>query len=244
MRNIKVVIEYDGTQYQGYQFQPGVPTIQGELERVLAGLVKEPVTVYGAGRTDSGVHALGQVISFRSNCTIPIDKLCVAMNSRLSDSISAVSAEEVDDDFHARFSAVRRVYRYNIMNTELRCALVCRYAWHVSRLLDEALMNEAAQALVGLHDFRGFSRGMHETKTTVRRVYIAEVNRTGDVIGVEIAASGFLRSMVRVIIGVLVEIGSGSRPVSDILDILKCAETGHASITAPPQGLCLVRVDY
>jgi len=244
VRNIKVVIEYDGTQYQGYQFQPGVPTIQGELERVLAGLVKEPVTVYGAGRTDSGVHASGQVISFRSNCTIPIDKLCVAMNSRLSDSISAVGAEEVDGNFHARFSAVRRVYRYNIMNTELRCALACRYAWHVSRPLDEALMNDAAQSLVGLHDFRGFSRGVHETKTSVRRVDIAEVNRTGDVVGVEIAASGFLRSMVRVIIGVLVEIGYGSRPVSDISDILSCAETGHASITAPPQGLCLVRVDY
>lgn len=244
MRNIKVVIEYDGTNYQGYQFQPGVPTIQGELECVLTRLIKEPVTVYGAGRTDSGVHASGQVINFRSNCTIPIDKLCVAMNSRLSDSISAVAAEYAGDDFHARHSATRRVYRYSILNTGLRSALACRYAWHVIRPLDEALMYEAAQRLVGSYDFRGFSRGLHETKTTVRRVDIAEVGRTGDVIEVEIAASGFLRSMVRVIIGVLVEVGFGSRPISDISDILRCAEIGHASITAPPQGLCLVRVDY
>jgi len=244
VRNIKVVIEYDGTEYQGFQYQPEVPTIQGELERVLTGLVKEPVTVYGAGRTDTGVHAAGQVINFRSNCTIPIDRLCIAMNSRLPEDISAVCAEDVDDSFHARYSAVRRVYRYDILNTELRSSLLCRYKWHVSRMLDEALMHDALQVLVGMHDFRGFSRGVHETRTTVRTVDYALAGRVGDVVSVEVAASGFLRSMVRVIVGVLVEIGAGLRPSDDMVEILNSAQTGLAKATAPPQGLCLVRVDY
>lgn len=244
MRNIKVVIEYDGTQYQGFQYQPGVPTIQGELEKVLAGLVKEPVTVYGAGRTDSGVHAAGQVINFWSNCSIPIEKICIAMNSRLPADISAIVAEEVGSDFHARYSAVQRVYRYRILNRELRSALECRYAWHVSRQLDHSVMDEAAKMLVGIHDFCLFSRQVHEVKTTLRRVDLAEVKRLNDTITIEIAASGYLRSMVRVIVGALVDIGCGKRDKSCISQALDCSDMDCAFVTAPPQGLCLVRVDY
>ena len=244
MRNIKVVIEYDGTRYQGFQYQPGAPTIQGELERVIAGLVKEPVTVYGAGRTDSGVHAAGQVISFRSNCSIPIDRMCIALNSRLPGDISAVQAEDVADDFHARYSATKRVYRYRILNAGLRSALICRFAWHVCRPLDVAAMHHAAQAIVGVHDFKGFCRGNDETKTTVRRIDASGVLRTEDIIEVEIAASGFLRSMVRMIVGTLVDVGSGIKTIDDIVKNLDGAETRVKSAAAPPQGLCLVRVEY
>lgn len=244
MRNIKIVVEYDGTEYRGFQYQPGVPTIQGELERVLAGLVKEPVTVYGAGRTDAGVHAERQVINFRSNCTVPIDRLCIAMNSRLAADIVAICAEEADESFHARYSAVRRVYRYSILNTENRSALKCRYAWHVPGELDHTLISEAAEALVGVRDFRSFSRRTGEQQSTVRRVDSACASRFGDTVCVDIVASGFLRSMVRIAVGVLVEIGLGYRPVTDISDIVERRQVGSAGVTAPAQGLCLVRVDY
>ena len=244
MRNIKVVIEYDGTQYQGFQYQPGVPTIQGELEKVLSILVKEPVTIYGAGRTDTGVHALGQVINFRSNCTIPIEKVCVAMNSRLPIDISAARADEMDMSFHSRYSAKRRVYRYHILNTNLRSAITCRFAWHVGRPLNDSLMSDAAQALLGVNDYLGLCRGIQETQTTVRLVDRVEVSRIGDNVTVEVSASGFLRSMMRVIVGVLVDIGLKKLPVETIEEIVRNPIKGATSATAPPNGLCLLRVDY
>lgn len=244
MRNIKVVIEYDGTEYQGFQFQPGVPTIQGELEKVLSGLVKTPVTIYGAGRTDSGVHALGQVINFRSECSIPIEKVCIAMNSRLPVDISAVDAEEMDMDFHSRYSAKKRVYRYEILNTKLRSAISCRFAWHVGRPLNDNLMSEAAESLLGIHDFLGLCRGIQETQTTVRLIDRVEVCRAGDSVSVEVSASGFLRSMMRVIVGTLVDIGLEQKPVDTLKKIVNHPVKGEASATAPPHGLCLLRVEY
>ena len=244
MRNFKVVIEYEGTDYCGFQSQPNVPTVQGELERVLSQIVHGRVIVYGSGRTDAGVHAAGQVISFRTEGTIPSQKLCVAMNSMLPKSISAVEACEVEKSFHARYSAKSRLYRYEIVNSEVRSALRARYAWHVRCPLNAEEMQKAAECLVGVHDFSAFACADKDCKSTIRRVHSLDVRREGDRVIVEARANAFLRSMVRVIVGTLVEVGLGARSWSDMLGILDSKDRTQAGKTAPPQGLCLVEVEY
>lgn len=244
MRNVKVVVEYDGTDYFGFQFQPGVPTVQGELERVLENIVKEQVTVYGSGRTDTGVHAKGQVINFRTVCEIPIDRVCIAMNTLLPGDIAAVEAREMDEDFHARYSAKSRLYRYDILNTGLRSALMGRYCWHLHCPLDADAMRESAQCLVGVHDFSSFECSGSDNKTSVRDMMMVDVRRSGDIVSIELRANAFLRSMVRNIVGTLVEVGSGKRPVLQVKEILETRNRCEAGRTAPPQGLCLVEVEY
>lgn len=244
MRNVKVVVEYDGTDYFGFQFQPGVPTVQGELERVIQSIVKEQVTVHGSGRTDAGVHARGQVINFRTSCQIPVDRMCIAMNTLLPRDIAAVRACEMDEDFHARYSASSRLYRYDILNTELRSALMGRFCWHVSNQLDADAMSESGQCLLGIHDFSSFECSGSDNKTSVRDMMMVDVRRSGDIVTVELRANAFLRSMVRNIVGTLVEIGSGKRPASQMKDILETRSRCEAGRTAPPQGLCLVEVEY
>ena len=157
MRNVKVVVEYDGTDYFGFQYQPRVPTIQGELERVLCKIVKEKVTVYGSGRTDAGVHAAGQVINFRTQGSIPTDRVCAAMNALLPTSIAALEAVEVEAQFHSRYSARSRLYRYEILNREAKSALLGRYSWHLRHPLNVDAMRDGAQHLVGVHDFCSFA---------------------------------------------------------------------------------------
>lgn len=244
MRNVKVVVEYDGTDYFGYQYQPNVPTVQGELERVLSKIVKEKVSIYGSGRTDSGVHAAGQVINFLTSGSIPIEKLCVAMNSLLPTSISAVRAEEVSEDFHARYSARSRLYRYSILNRELRSALAGRFAWHVNRQLDTDAMNEGKEHLLGVRDFCSFASADRDDGSTIRNMQEIVVRREEDCVLIDVRANAFLRSMVRVIVGTLVEVGLGQRPSSQIRDILEARDRRAAGKTAPPQGLCLLDVEY
>jgi tRNA pseudouridine38-40 synthase len=244
VRNVKVVVEYDGTDYFGFQYQPGVPTIQGELERVVAKIVKERVTIYGSGRTDSGVHAAGQVINFRTNCTIPIDRVCIAMNTLLPRGIAAVEACDAESDFHARYSAKSRFYRYVILNRELRSALTGRYCWQVGRPLDVDPMSEGARFLLGSHDFSAFECAGSDIKTKVRDMTFVHVKRSGEQVIIELRASAFLRSMVRNIVGTLVEVGFGKRPAAQVEEILCSRDRCVAGITAPPQGLCLVEVEY
>ncbi|MDH7600858.1 MAG: tRNA pseudouridine(38-40) synthase TruA [Armatimonadota bacterium] len=245
MRNIKVILEYDGTDFYGFQYQPGVPTIQGELEKALSKIFKERITVYGSGRTDAGVHALGQVINFRSHGTIPIDRVCVAMNSLLPPSIAAISACEVDEHFHARYSAKSRLYRYVILNRSVRSAIQGRFCWHVPQQLDLLAMSEAAQCLVGVHDFAAFAAADRDEKdSSVRNVMHVSLERQGDNVIFDIRANAFLRSMVRSIVGTLVEIGVGKRSVSEMREILESRDRRAAGKTAPPQGLFLVEVEY
>jgi tRNA pseudouridine38-40 synthase len=244
LRNIKVVIEYDGTGFFGFQYQPDVPTIQGELERVISRIVKEDVTVYGSGRTDAGVHAAGQVVNFRTCGTIPVEKLCIAMNSLLPPSIAALAASEVDEAFHARYSAKSRLYRYEILNREARSAIAGRFCWHVRRPLDVDAMNDAARCLVGVHDFTSFAGADRDEGSAVREVREIGVRRDGERVVLMIRANAFLRSMVRTIVGTLVEVGVGKRPRSDIRDTLEARDRTRAGKTAPPQGLCLVEVEY
>lgn len=244
MRNVKVVVEYDGTDYFGFQYQPNVPTIQGELERVLARILKEKVTVYGSGRTDAGVHAAGQVINFRTRGTIPIERLCIAMNSLLPVSIAALEAEEVGPQFHARYSAKSRLYRYDILNREVKSALQGRYCWHVRHPLDVDTMRKSAQCLIGVHDFTSFAVADRDESSTVRNMMSVDVSRAGEHVIIEMRANAFLRSMVRVIVGTLVEVGLGLRPCSDMLKILEAGDRRLAGKTAPPHGLCLMEVEY
>ncbi len=246
MRNIKVILEYDGTDFYGFQYQPGVPTIQGELEKVLSKILKERVTVYGSGRTDAGVHALGQVINFRSQAKIPIDRVCIAMNSLLPPSIAAISACEVKEDFHARYSARSRLYRYVILNRSVRSAIQGRFCWHVPEPLDVCAMSQAAECLVGVHDFTAFATADRDERdsSSVRNVMQASVEHQGEHVVFNIRANAFLRSMVRSIVGTLVEIGLGKRRASEMCEILESCDRRLAGKTAPPQGLFLVEVEY
>ena len=245
VRNVKVVIEYDGTDFCGFQYQPGVPTIQGELERVISRIVKEEVTVYGSGRTDAGVHAAGQVVNFRTGGSIPVNKLCIAMNSLLPPSIAALEASEVDEAFHARYSAKSRLYHYDILNRETRSAIEGRFCWHVRWPLDVDAMDEAAQCLLGVHDFTSFASADRDDEgSRVRNVSEIGVRRAGEHVLLTIRANAFLRSMVRAIVGTLVEVGLGKRPRLEIREVLDARDRARAGKTAPPQGLCLVEVEY
>ena len=244
MRNVKVVVEYDGTDYFGFQYQPNVPTIQRELERAVEKIVKERVTLYGSGRTDAGVHAAGQVINFRTEGRIPIDRVCIAMNSLLPRDIAALEASEVDEQFHARYSAKSRLYRYDILNRDVRSALMGRFSWHVRRLLDVEAMREGARSLLGVNDFSSFCCADNDGRTCVRNLMHVGVEREGDHVIIEVRANAFLRSMVRVIVGTLVECGLGERRGSDVVSILRAMDRRAAGKTAPPQGLCLMEVEY
>ena len=244
MRNVKVVVQYDGTDYSGFQFQPGVPTIQRELERVLSMIVKERVGVYGSGRTDAGVHAAGQVISFRTDGTIPVEKLCIAMNSLLPISIAAVEASEVEASFHARYSAVSRLYAYDVLNRAVPDALASRFSGHVRCPLDVRAMDESAKSLLGVHDFSSYACADRDEGSPIRDLQEIGVTRAGEHVIVTVRANAFLRSMARIIVGTLVEVGLGTRPGSDIGRILDAADRRLAGKTAPAHGLCLREVHY
>lgn len=244
MRNVKVVVEYDGTDYFGFQLQPNVPTVQAEIERALGEMVGHDVRVIGSGRTDAGVHAAGQVINFRTDGTIPTDRICVAMNSLLPRSIAVLSAEEVDESFHARYSAKSRRYRYDVLNRRTRSALLGRYCLHVRQSLDTEAMAEAGKCLLGVHDFSSFASADGHEGSTVRNLMEFEVRRLGEHVLFELRANAFLRSMVRAVVGTLLEVGQGRREVGAVKSILELRDRRAGGKTAPPQGLCLLEVEY
>ena len=244
MRSFKVTIEYDGTEFAGFQYQLGQRSVQDEVEKALRHLTGQAVRINGAGRTDSGVHALGQVIGFRAETRIPTDKMAAALNSALPRDIAAVEAEEVDEDFHARFSARSRSYVYIVLNRANRSAVYGRYSWHLASELNLAAMDSAAGRMVGIHDFAAWANDTRETKTTVREITRSRVRRRGAFVVVSMRASGFLRGMVRNVVGTLVEVGVGKRPQEDIDRITESRRREMAGPSAPPHGLCLTRVEY
>ncbi len=243
-RHIMMVVQYDGTDYAGFQRQPDVPTVQGELESALERLLSEPVHLKAASRTDAGVHALGQVVSFRTSNPIPVENLPRALNGMLPLAVSVVQAAEVPDDFYPRFDAIGKQYTYRILNREVPSPFICRYAWHVEEALDVDAMAEAAQVLTGEHDFAAFCAAGSSVRSTVRNLYRFDIDLNGDIIEARLAADGFLYMMVRIIMGTLVEVGLGRLTVGDVEAILASRDRRKAGPTAPPQGLCLVRVDY
>lgn len=244
MRNVKVVVEYDGTDFFGFQKLPGRRTVQGTLEWALSMITKEPVKVVGAGRTDAGVHALGQVISFKTGGSIPTERISIALNSMLPRDLVAKEAEEVSEDFHARFSATSRLYGYQILNAEYPSAIRGRYSWYRREKFDLDAMNEAARALVGRHDFASFAKADSENGGTVRDLFRLSVERQEELIVFELEANSFLHSMARIIVGTLAEVGDGRRTPGDVEEILRKADRTAAGKTAPPQGLCLMKVGY
>jgi tRNA pseudouridine38-40 synthase len=245
MRNIKLLIEYDGTSYLGWQVQPKGPTIQGILEEKLELLTGEPIQLFGSGRTDSGVHALGQVAHFKTQSRMDIRTIQRALNSLLPPDIVIQKVEEVDGGFHARKHSKSKIYEYRILNRNLRSAFHRGYVWHIPQKLDLTEMKIATQGLIGEHDFAAFRTAGSPTRTTVRRVLRAEWKRRRDgLLCFEIEANGFLKQMVRSIIGTLVEVGKGRMKAADLRKILNSRDRKEAGPTAPAQGLFLREVKY
>jgi tRNA pseudouridine38-40 synthase len=237
------VIEYDGTDYLGFQLQAEGRTIQGEVERALAEVTRRETRVVGAGRTDAGVHAMGQVISFVPQWKHSLPELQRAMNALLPEDIAVHQMAWVADDFHPRFSAVSREYRYTILNQPLRSPLARRFAYHYLKPLDVEAMTRAARCLVGSHDFASFGRPP-QGDNTVRRVYRAECTRQDQFIYLDIVANAFLYRMVRNIVGTLLLVGTGELSPESFGEILRARDRRRAGPAAPAHGLCLMRVNY
>ncbi len=244
MRTIAVVIEYDGTDFEGFQVQRGKRTVQAEICRAVEKITKERIPVIGASRTDSGAHATGQVVHFRTTCRIPVERVPLALNSVLPRDIAAKRAWEADENFHARYSARSRVYRYTVLNQPVRSALLERYAYRVNQPLDVQAMQEAARYLVGKHDFAAFACEVKRYRNTVREVYSAHLQARPPLVWLRIEANGFLQGMVRGIMGTLIEVGLGKRTVDSIARLLVSGSNERAGFSVPAHGLCLVRVNY
>jgi tRNA pseudouridine38-40 synthase len=248
-RNIKLVVAYNGAAYHGWQRQAdGVDTVQQRIEAAAVRVVKHPVAVHGAGRTDAGVHAAGQVANFHTtNLRVPLLGLRRAMNARLPADILIRSAEEVADDFHASLSAVGKTYRYRIRVAPQREVMLAGQVWQYPRhSLDTEKMCQAASGLLGEHDFAGFATSGDDRATTVRTIFRCDVAEAdnGREIHITVRGDGFLYNMVRNIVGTLTEIGRGHWPADRIGIILATADRRHAGPTAPAAGLTMLRVHY
>ncbi len=248
MRNILLDLEYDGTDFLGSQLQAQGRTVQGELEQAIARLTQERVRVALAGRTDAGVHAQGQRASLHSASPLPLETFVRGLNALLPADLAVLRAQEVPAGFHARFDARLRVYRYTLYNAAPRSPLARRYAWHVPESLDVAAMAGGLELLLGEHDFASFAGASEERPghpgSTVRVVSSARCWADAPWIVVEIAANAFLRHMVRNIVGQLVLLGQGRCDLARLAAILEAGDRRQAGPPAPPQGLCLVRVEY
>lgn len=243
MRNLKLTIQYDGTKYCGWQKQPNSSGIQGTIEYAIYEITKEKVNIIGSGRTDAGVHALGQVANFKINSNIPAARIPDALNAKLPKDISIIDCQEVSDDFHSRYSATGKIYRYLIYNKPYRSPLYKDISYHVRYDLDIQKMRVEAQSLLGTHEFKGFMSSGSSVKDTVRTIHNISIEESGDLIVLEVEGNGFLYNMVRIIVGTLVDIGRGriDKPLEEIIASQDRGEAGH---TAPAHGLFLKKVHY
>lgn len=245
MRNVRLLLEYDGTAYHGWQRQKNALSIQEVLEKALAKLTGEPVKLLGSGRTDAGVHARGQVANFHTSSHIPLKAFHAGLNSLLPRDIAVLDAAEAPPDFHARKSARAKTYEYRILNRKEPSPLNRRYAWVVREALNREAMAQAAAALLGEHDFSAFRASGGSPGHAVREVFTAAwPPGEGGHLRFSITANGFLRGMVRSLVGTMVEIGQGKRPPEDLAGLLKSGDRAGAGPTAPAHGLFLVEVIY
>ena len=248
MPTIKLTLAYDGTAYAGWQVQPGEKTVQAALEAAIEKVTGEQVRAIASGRTDAGVHALGQVVGFRTQTHLPADVLQRALNAELPRDLAVLDAVEAEETFHPIRDAVRKRYRYAIHDGPTRHVFRRHYCWHYHRRLDAEAMARAARSLLGRHDFASFETSGAERKDSIRTVYELPVERGRgpqfDWITVEIEADGFLYNMVRAIVGTLVEVGRGAQDESWVAQVLAATDRRAAGPTAPPHGLFLVRVEY
>jgi len=244
MRRILLVVAYDGTHYCGWQLQPNGVTIEEILNKTLTELLKEPIQVIGASRTDSGVHAMGNVAVFDTESRIPGDKICFALNQRLPDDIRIQSSKEVPLTFHPRKANCVKTYEYKILNRKIDMPLQRLYSHFCYFHLDVDKMRQAAAFLVGEHDFKSFCTVRTQAEETVRTIYSLDVTKDGDMITIRISGSGFLYNMVRIIAGTLVKVGMGVYPPEHMEEILEARDRAAAGPTIPARGLTLVSMEY
>ena len=244
-RNIKLIIEYEGTNYSGWQIQPGSNTIQDEIQNAIKTVTNEDVTLCAAGRTDAGVHAIGQVANFKTNTSIPVSSIPKALNSVLPYDIVIISADEVDLDFNARRSSKGKVYKYLIYNQPFPSAIYRRFSWHFRHKLDIETMQKGASLLEGRMDFSSFRASGCTAKHAVRRVFNIDITKDeGGVVAIKVHGQAFLRHMVRIIAGTLVDLGRDKITLNDIKDIIEARDRTKAGMTAPAKGLFLKEVCY
>jgi tRNA pseudouridine38-40 synthase len=244
MRNIKLLLSYDGTDFFGWQRQPDRRTVQQVLEEAIGRLTGVESTVTASGRTDAGVHAVGQVVHFFTASRHPPETFVKALNAMLPHDVRVKAAWEMPQSFHATLDARVKLYRYVIDNGRIADPFQTRYAWHVFPPLDAPVMHRAAQAIKGRHDFHSFETNWPNRTSSVRTVTHVAVNRMVDFVWIDVEADGFLYNMVRSIAGTLVEVGKGKLPESKVAEIIAAEDRREAGPTAPPQGLFLVRVRY
>lgn len=245
MQRYKCIISYDGTRFSGYQVQPNKRTVQSEIEAVLTKMHKGGhIKIAGSGRTDAGVHAKGQVIHFDSSLPIPEEKWEMALNSLLPEDIAVLSVAKVHDSFHARFDACGKEYRYFLFLSRKRDPFQRNYAYQYPYPLDLESMNEASQYLLGTHDFSSFCSAKTEIEDKVRTIDAIEILQDSEFLSFRFVGNGFLYNMVRILVGTLLEVGSGDRKPADILDILEMKDRRYAGKTAPAHGLYLWEVFY
>ena len=247
--NFKIVIEYDGRKYSGWQIQKDRITIQSELEKSLSIILNQRINIKASGRTDAGVHAYGQVASFIANTELPCEKIKKGVNSILNDSIVIRECDIVHGNFHARYDAVSKEYHYHILNRPDPCAIQKNYIWHIKKRLDLSRMQECCSIITGKHDFKSFEGSGSPKYSTIRKIYFAEFsintnNSNSDTIVFKISANGFLKFMVRNIIGTIVLAGLSKIDTQDFENILKAKNRNLAGPTAPAQGLFLMNVKY
>lgn len=240
--NIKLILQYDGTNYHGWQIQKNAETVQQTLENAVFAVTGEKSSITGCGRTDAGVHAENYVCNFHTSAKIPPGRYAYALNSVLPHDIVCKSSCEVSDDFCANRSAVKKRYVYRIFNSDFPNVFMRNYTWHFKYRLDIEKMRNEAHSFLGTHDFKGFAASGFTVKTTVRTIYAIDVFKDDDLITIDVTGNGFLYNMVRIISGTLAQAGTGK--ISNIQEIIKSCDRSRAGITAPACGLCLKEVYY
>jgi len=243
-RTIKLTIEYDGSRYHGWQFQKNELSVQEVLSKAIKKITGEDIIPVGAGRTDRGVHALGQVASFTTKSKIPAEKFVPALNTYLPEDVAVISSEEADCSFNARFSSRAKHYRYIILNRPQRSAIWAKKAWHVRDSLNLEAMEEAAGYFLGHHCFRAFCASGHSVKSFDRTIYYSGWRKDGDFLIFDTVGDGYLYNMVRIMVGTMVDIGRGRFDSKIIKEALEQGDRNDLGVTAPPDGLYLVKVFY
>ena len=244
MKRVRLIISYDGTNYCGWQIQINGITVEEIINRELSRLLGEEIAVIGASRTDSGVHAMGNVAVFDTETKIPAEKICFALNQRLPEDIRIQKSEEVSADFHPRYCECTKIYEYKILNRRFPDPLNRLYTHFVYMPLDVEKMKAAAGYIIGEHDFASFCSAGSQAKTTVRTVYALGINKKDDIINIRICGNGFLYNMVRIIAGTLLKVGLGVYPPEHVKEILEAKDRYQAGPKAPAKGLTLVRIEY
>lgn len=244
MKRVRLIISYDGTNYCGWQIQINGITVEEVINRELSSLLGEDVAVIGASRTDSGVHAVGNVAVFDTETKIPAEKISFALNQRLPDDIRIQKSEEVSEDFHPRYCDSTKTYEYKILNRKFPDPLNRLYTHFVYMPLDVQKMKEAAEYIVGEHDFASFCSSGSQVKTTTRTVYNLDITKDDDIIKIKISGNGFLYNMVRIIVGTLLKVGLGIYPPEHVKEIIEAKDQYTAGPKAPAKGLTLVGIEY